>query len=282
MKTKLQFLRWLMMLMFMGSALGVWAQNPNANPAQTVCPGIQPYWVVPDNPNSTFLWTISPAGGWAITPGADDYHISVNWENPVTQAFYTVSIKETTPGPNSCSTTQTVQVTVDPLPTATIAYAGSPYCATGTASVTQTGQAGGTYSSTAGLVINAGTGTIDLAVSAPGTYVVTYNFTNGTCPNAATASMTINTLPDVTIAYVDSPYCATGTTSVIQTGQAGGTYSSTAGLVINAGTGAIDLAASAPGTYIVIYNFTNGTCPNTATASVTINTLPTTSPIWHN
>ncbi len=44
------------------------------------------------------------------------------------------------------------------LPTATIAYAGSPYCASGIATVTQTGIAGGTYTSTAGLTINAATG----------------------------------------------------------------------------------------------------------------------------
>ena len=44
------------------------------------------------------------------------------------------------------------------LPTATIAYAGSPYCATGIATVTQTGTAGGTYTAPAGVVINAATG----------------------------------------------------------------------------------------------------------------------------
>ena len=39
------------------------------------------------------------------------------------------------------------------LPTATIAYSGSPYCATGTATVTQTGTAGGTYTAPAGVSI---------------------------------------------------------------------------------------------------------------------------------
>ena len=37
------------------------------------------------------------------------------------------------------------------LPTATIAYSGSPYCATGTATPTQTGTAGGTYTAPAGV-----------------------------------------------------------------------------------------------------------------------------------
>ena len=39
-----------------------------------------------------------------------------------------------------------------------LSYAGSPYCATGTATVTQTGTAGGTYTAPAGVVINAATG----------------------------------------------------------------------------------------------------------------------------
>ncbi|MBK7308306.1 MAG: hypothetical protein IPI88_15650 [Chitinophagaceae bacterium] len=38
----------------------------------------------------------------------------------------------------------------------------------------ETGTAGGTYSSTAGLTINAATGDVTLATSTPGTYTVTY------------------------------------------------------------------------------------------------------------
>ncbi len=43
-----------------------------------------------------------------------------------------------------CSNTATTSITINALPTATINYAGSPYCATGIATVTQTGTAGGT------------------------------------------------------------------------------------------------------------------------------------------
>src|SRR6185436_665741 len=98
---------------------------------------------------------------------------------------------------------------------------------------------GGTYSSTAGLSINAASGLIDLVASTPGTYTVTYSFTNGTCPNTTTTSVTINALPTATISYAGNPFCATGTANVTQTGQGGGTYSSTAGLSINAASGQI-------------------------------------------
>ncbi len=72
---------------------------------------------------------------------------------------------------------QTATVTVTPQPNATIAYTGSPYCTTGTASVTlggTVGLTGGTYTSTAGLSINTSTGDIDLGLSTPGTYTITY------------------------------------------------------------------------------------------------------------
>ncbi len=175
----------------------------------------------------------------------------------------------------ACNNTTTTSITINALPTATIAYTGSPYCATGTATVTQTGTAGGTYTAPAAVVINAVTGAINLAASTAGTYTITYSFSNGTCSNSTTANITINALPTATINYAGSPYCATGTAIVTQAGQTGGTYSAPAAVVINTTTGDIDLAASTPGTYTVTYSFTNGTCSNTTTANITINALPT-------
>ena len=189
-----------------------------------------------------------------------------------TPGTYTITYSFTSGG---CSNTTTTSITINVLPTATINYAGSPYCAGGAATVTQTGQSGGTYTAPAGVVINASTGDIDLATSAGGTYNITYSFTNGTCSSIATTSVTINAVPLATIAYTGSPYCATGTATVTQTGQAGGTYSSTVGLSINSTTGSIDLVASTAGTYTVTYSFGSGICSNTTTASITINALPT-------
>ena len=93
-----------------------------------------------------------------------------------TPGTYTVTYSFTS---GTCSNTTTASITITALPTATIAYTGSPYCASGIATVTQTGTAGGTYTSTAGLTINAATGDIDLVASTPGTYTVTYSFTSG-------------------------------------------------------------------------------------------------------
>lgn len=167
-----------------------------------------------------------------------------------------------------------VTATVVTSPVASISYLGTPYCASGTANVTLTGQTGGTYSSTAGLNINSSNGAIDLSASTPGTYTVNYSFSNGTCSNTASTSLTINAFPTAGISYTGSPYCGSGAASVTLTGQTGGTYSSTAGLNINSSSGTINLSASTPGTYTVTYNFSNGFCSNSTSTNVTIFALP--------
>ncbi|MBK7307058.1 MAG: hypothetical protein IPI88_08435 [Chitinophagaceae bacterium] len=138
---------------------------------------------------------------------------------------------------------------------------------------------GGTYSSTAGLTINAATGDVTLATSTPGTYTVTYTIAaSGGCPAVtATTSIIITALPVATISYAGSPYCSNaGTATVTRTGTAGGTYSSTAGLTINATTGDVTLGTSTPGTYTVTYTIAaSGGCPVvTATTTITITQLP--------
>ncbi|WP_394336472.1 beta strand repeat-containing protein, partial [Aureibaculum luteum] len=178
---------------------------------------------------------------------------------------------------SSCaSATRTpVTLTINALPTATISYGGSPYCANGSANVTQTGQTGGTYSSTTGLVIDSSTGQINLETSAQGTYTVTYGFSDGTCSDTTTTSVRIDPLENATFSYAGSPYCQDDVdpTPTI-TGVSGGTFtSSPAGLSLNASTGAIDLSTSSANTYTITYT-TPGTCSNSSAQSVTINATP--------
>ncbi|GAA4343356.1 hypothetical protein [Flaviaesturariibacter amylovorans] len=70
------------------------------------------------------------------------------------------------------------------------------------------------------------------------------------------------------ISYAGAPYCgSSGTVLPALTGTAGGSFSATpAGLSLDAGTGAIDLAASVAGTYTVTYTYGGG--GTTATVSI--------------
>ncbi|RYY90798.1 MAG: T9SS type A sorting domain-containing protein [Chitinophagaceae bacterium] len=158
---------------------------------------------------------------------------------------------------------------------ASINYSGGPFCNSGgTAVVTQSGTSGGSYTAApAGLAINSATGDINLGGSLAGTYTVTYTVASGNpCGTFTTStSITINAAPAATISY-EGPFCPAGTASATINGTGGGTFSSTAGLSLNAGTGAIDLAASVSGTYTVFYTISaSGVCPQLQTStSVTI------------
>ena len=196
-----------------------------------------------------------------------------------TAGTYTVTYTIAADGTCALFTANTM-VTITTAPSATIAYAASPYCSNvATATVTITGTTGGTYSSTAGLSLNATTGDINIATSTAGTYTVTYTIAAaGGCPIFTTiAPITITTAPSATTSYGSLPFCSnSGTASAVATGTTGGTYSSTAGLSINAATGAVNLATSTAGTYTVTYTVAAaGGCPAfTSTALITVTAAP--------
>ena len=163
------------------------------------------------------------------------------------------------------------QVTTSPAD-ASFNYSATSYCQDASdPSPTITGTTGGTFSSTAGLSINATTGVIDVSSSTAGTYTVTYT-TAGTCTDTKTTSVTINNLDDAAFSYSATSYCVTTSDpSPTITGTTGGTFSSTTGLSINAATGVIDVSASTAGTYTITYENANG-CKGTK--EVTVNSLP--------
>src|SRR5258707_7415801 len=139
--------------------------------------------------------------------------------------------------------TATSSVTITALPVATFSYAASPYCQNG-ANPSPTfsgGSVAGTFSSTAGLVfVSTATGQINLSASTPGTYTVTNTIaaSAGCAIVTATSSITITALPAATINYAGSPFCSSliSAQAVTRTGTAGGAYSSTAGVTIDAVT----------------------------------------------
>ncbi|MFC4480245.1 gliding motility-associated C-terminal domain-containing protein [Flavobacterium chungangensis] len=178
---------------------------------------------------------------------------------------------------NGCSTIVPVNVTVNDLPTASISYLDNPYCQIGTAIPEQLETGGGTYSSDPGLIIDINTGEIDLVASTAGDHTITYTFSDGSCSNTTTAIITINPLPVATISYPNGPYCNRGTVTSTETGVANGIYTSDTGLSINQTTGEINLESSTPGTYTIIYSFSNGSCSDATTSTITINetVLPT-------
>ena len=211
--------------------------------------------------------TFSSTAGLSIDASTGTIDVSAS-----TAGSYTVTY--TTAGTlSACANSSTATVTINSPDDASFSYGAAVYCVSDADPVpTVTGLAGGTYSSTAGLSINASTGSIDVSASTPGSYTVTYT-TAGSCPNSSNASVTVNGMDDASFNYSTSSVCTDAADlSPTISGLAGGTFSSTVGLSIDASTGAIDVSASTPGTYTITYS-TAGSCPNSATVSMTINGL---------
>jgi len=178
--------------------------------------------------------------------------------------------------------TATFAITITAPPVATFSYTGSPYCQNATnPTPTYTGAGvAGVFTSTSGLSINAATGAINLAASTAGTYTVT-NTVAATAPCSAviaTTQVTITALPVATFIYNSATYCKTGTNPVLSYtgGGVAGIYSSTAGLTLDQTSGAINLATSTPGDYVITNTLAaSGGCGViTATFAITISAPP--------
>ncbi|MDP2386059.1 MAG: gliding motility-associated C-terminal domain-containing protein [Bacteroidota bacterium] len=176
---------------------------------------------------------------------------------------------------SGCQNTATTAVTVNALPSATASNNG-PVCAgqalnltggtNGMTSYTWSGPsayANGTQSPTVSATATAGMA---------GTYTLTIS--NGTCSNTATTAVTVNTLPSAT-ASANTP-CVGAALNL--TGGANGmtSYTWSGPSAYASGTQSPTVSASATAGMAGTYTLTvsNGTCTNTATVAVTVNTLP--------
>lgn len=230
--------------------------------------------------------TGTTGGTYSATPAGLSLNTVTGQITPGTSTANTYTVTYTIAAAAPCplfSTTTTVQIIS--APTATISYAGTPFC---TSASPQTpafsGTIGGTYSALpAGLSINPATGEITPGTSSAGTYTVTYSIAaSGGCPAySTTTSVTITTAPAATISYSAGSFCANAAPeNVLQTGTTGGPYSATpAGLSINTATGQITPSSSTANIYTVTYTIAaSGGCPLfTTTTGVTIN--PVTTPV---
>lgn len=155
------------------------------------------------------------------------------------------------------------------LDNATFAYSKTSYCQTEpNPTATITGEAGGTFSSTTGLVLDNSTGQVNLSTSTLGSYVVTYT-TTAPDQNSSTKNITITDGDVATFSYDTSTVNKNDVDLYPSTTGENGNYSSTSGLVINTTTGVIDVSASTTGNYTVSYT-TNGGCPKVYTDNITI------------
>lgn len=232
------------------------------------------------NGTKKIMWSDNGVGG-SFSPNPAT--LKASWKPPSSFTGQAILTLTATAGCSSTLNNASFTVTVSPLPVATFSYTTNPYCST-EPNPSPTFSGGGTpgiFSSTTGLVfVSTSTGQVDLASSSAGTYTVTNTIAaaGGCGIITATGTITITTSPAATISYAGTPFCKslTSTQPVTRTGTSGGRYSSTAGLTINANSGAITPSSSTAGTYTVTYTMaaTGGCGIVTATTSVTITAIP--------
>ncbi|MDO7853364.1 beta strand repeat-containing protein [Hymenobacter convexus] len=238
--------------------------------------------------------TLTPALGTGATAGTFTLPAATGLTVNATTGAITVgatatagtyTVTNTVAASGGCAAvTSTSSFTLTAPSTATFTYPAATYCLSGTnPAATITGTAGGTFSSATGLSLNASTGTINLSGSTAGTYTVTYTV-SGTCGSSSTQTVTLTNAPVATFSYATATGCvgsASAATPTLGTGASAGTFSSTAGLTINATTGAITLSTSTAGTYTVTNTLaaSGGCAAATATTTFTVNPRPATPTI---
>lgn len=106
-------------------------------------------------------------------------------------------------------------------------------------------------------------------VDAVGSYEAWWTVTNGPCVAVDTVHITFNPVIDAAFHYAQDAYCRSDMPPAPWVASAGGGFTGSAGLWIDAVSGAIDPAASQPGTYTVTHAFA-GPCPASDSVEVTI------------
>ncbi|MCB7480451.1 HYR domain-containing protein [Christiangramia sediminis] len=160
------------------------------------------------------------------------------------------------------------------IASATISYLNSPVCSDSeNIQVTLEGKTGGKFSSTTGLSIDENTGEINVSLSTPGTYTVTYNYTSYTCNKQTTTSVTIIPKPDAPEFSVTQPVCG-DTNGVVTISNYDNSLTYTLKNTEDDSEQQLTNASNdvAPGTYVLTVSSNN--CNATAASNVVINNAP--------
>lgn len=240
---------------------------PAVNGTATVCPGEPATLSVPAS-GETIRWYTDATGGTPVHTG-NTYTTDPLFAQTT---FYAEAVN------GSCISSRTgFTVSITPIIDPQFRYPSGTICTSGSnVSPTIYNPAGGTFSSIpAGLVfVSNTTGEINVAASALGKYTVIFTY-GGTCPGAASQSISIVTTPDARFLY-NTPICndIKNPLPIFATGASAGVFSEPTGNLKfkNASTGEIDLANSQPGTYTITNTIAASSgCPSSiATGPITI------------
>jgi PKD repeat protein len=206
-------------------------------------------------------YTWAPGTGLNTTVGA------MVTANPITTTTYIITGTDA----NGCVNTDSITITVNPLPIVNVSSQFGSICAGSSTTLTATGA--NTYAWTPPTGLNSTTGAIVTAtINTTTTYTVTGTDGNG-CMNSANVTVTVFPLPNVVATAVNPSICFGQITTLNATGANSYTWTPTNSLSSGTGSSVISDPTTTT-TYTVTGTDGNG-CVNTNTVTVTVNPLPT-------
>ena len=210
--------------------------------------------------NYTYSW--APATGLSSTTVANPV------ASPTTTTTYTVTVSDG----NACVATATIEVTVNPLPDASIT-AVDPLCVNAGNQTLTAATAGGTWSGPG--IVNAAAGTFNPAAAGVGTHVITYEVidANG-CYNSATTSIEVQPTPNITV-FSAGPFCENDDPTFLTATPFFNIHNWFGPGIVNGTTGEFNPSVAGAGQHEIFYTVTgeNG-CADTASTIITVYAAP--------
>ena len=168
----------------------------------------------------------------------------------------------------ACTSVDTENITVDPIPDATITAAG-PFCVTDASVNLVAATPGGTWSGAG--ITNGALGTFDPATAGVGIHTITYSLTIGACTSVDTEDITVDAMLDATITPA-GPFCETDASVNLTAATAGGTWSGTG--ITDGALGTFNPATAGVGIHTITYTLINGACTSVDTEDIMVDPAP--------
>ncbi len=286
MKTIIKKSLFLLILVF-GSIMSMNSQTSQTL-TETFCQGtgIRPYAVdtaegTNGTPGSSYSWSITGTNSsTAVLSAAIGNPISINW-SATPAGSYVVHVVETTTATGCIANEVTLNVTINPLPTATITpVTATTFCSGGSVVLNANTGTGLTYQWQLDGVNYTGTGATTSSITATTSGVYTVIVTNASTCSATSSgtTVTVNALPTATITPVTTTTFCNGGSVVLDANTGTGlTYQWQLDGVNYTGTGATtsSITATTSGVYTVIVTNASTCSATSSGTTVTVNALPT-------